>query len=973
MRKLIYLCYLIFVSSAMRIYAQCPRPTSFGTVAVVPASCPGNGLIAITGMTPSLSAAQYQFMLMNAAGTQVIKPWQNNDTIFSVEAGTYKLYARTICSNGFSDSLLRTPDIVVSNNYQPSNITGITVNNNDVCNDGKITIAGTGSTPRAYALVSSLNELDPPAGYVKPPSAYNVFDSLTGGIYYVRMYDRCGGYHTQAVNVPRQDSGAYIANSYTLNKYGCDSFRFSTSFYNLNKRNYRVWVNWPNGTTDTFNYSNATAESGSQTFGFGIRKLDSFYTAGTFPDNISTWPKNITVTVEDFCKNTSTKTYTINKPLVPRITTVNTNTGYGSNCDSIAVRFRISYTSGSLTSYTNVLWNNTVRYSLDDGATWRPGSSSSTYINTSDYLVLPRGGALTLKVAYCGDTLTQSFTTAAKPLMAVSLNEYNLGSCYTRSGISISGATNTNADSIRISILSQPAGANLTDTIIPYNSSTLYLSNWLNLPPGSYSVQLSDSGFVDCPSTIVRNITLSHPLQLNYSYYYDCNANLVIYTTSLYRSGSNQRLSSALKAVITDLSGNKISTTTYHAGTISGVTGDTTVIRIPATTMQNIPNGDYLLKVWVDRLANSPDNDTCNMTEQPFRKDEIFLNLSKSYKLNGCVEDAQTSTAIGLAEGGLAPYSWALFRDSIHISNLVAGPSASNIFNNLNTNNTYYLQVNDQCGRGNNIILNSSIARVPMYVNSHSLMPCVGDNVTLSVDRYDNVTYQWYKNNDLIPDATGNSFTLTNIQDPADSGRYKVSMKAGDCSIFSSEQLIDPGLCGQPLPLQLVAFFGYGSNRKAHLFWHTVNEKDHKGFYVERSSNGQHWEMLDFLPARGNNGIGKNEYSYTDNGISLPQYFYRLKSAGLDGSTEYSTVIHIRFTSGQPDLSVFPNPVTESYTRVYNAAQAPLDLYNAQGTLIRSFIPDSEQFRLDLSDLNPGIYLIKSRNDQQTVKLNVLH
>lgn len=973
MRKLSYLCYLILLSSTLQTYAQCPKPTAFGTISVVPSSCPGNGLIAVRSMTPAMSASQYQFMLMNAAGTQVVKPWQDNDTLFSLEAGTYKLYARTVCATGFSDSLLRSPDLIISNTYLPANITGITINHNDACNDGKMTIAGTGSSPRSYALVSSLNQPDPPAVYVKPPRSSNIFDSLTGGIYYVRMYDGCGGYHTQAVSVAKQDSGAYASATYTLNKYGCDSFRLGASFYNLNKKNYRVWVKWPNGTTDTFAYTNSTAESSTLSFGFGLRKLDSFYTAGKFPDNISGWPRNITVTVEDFCKNTSTRIFSINKPLTPRVTTISTNTGNGSNCDSIALRFGISYTTGALTSYTNVYWNNTVRYSLNNGLTWLTPLSTNSYSTTSDYLVLPRGTSTTLKVAYCGDTLTQVFTTAAKPVMAVSLSEYNLGACYSRSGIGISGTTNTSADSIRIKILAQPGGAHLTDTIIPYNTATIYLPSWLNLPTGTYSIRFSDSGFVDCPSTIVRNITLSYPLQLNYSYYYDCNANLVIYTTSLYRNASNMRLGSALKAVITDLSGNKVSTTTYHSGTTTGVTGDTTVIRIPNTTMQNIPNGNYLLKVWVDRLGSSIDNDSCNMTERSFRKDEVFLNLSKSYKLNGCIEDAQTSTAIGLAEGGLAPYSWSLFRDSIRVSNLVTGPVPGNIFNNLDVNRTYFLQVNDQCGRGNNIILNSSIARIPMYVNSHSLMPCVGDNVTMSVDRYDNVTYQWYKNDNLIAGATNNTLTLTNIQDPADSGKYKVSMKAGDCTLFSSEQLMDPGLCGQPLPLQLTAFFGYGSQQQAHIFWHTVNEKDHKGFYIEKSTDGQQWEILNFVPAKGNNSIIKNEYAYTDNAIRQQQYLYRLKAVGTDGSYEYSRVINIQFNTAQAVLSVFPNPVTESYTTVYNAANTPLDLYNAQGMFIRSFIPDNDQFRLNLADLNPGIYLIKSRNDQQAVKLNILH
>ena len=92
------------------------------------------------------------------------------------------------------------------------------------------------------------------------------------------------------------------------------------------------------------------------------------------------------------------------------------------------------------------------------------------------------------------------------------------------------------------------------------------------------------------------------------------------------------------------------------------------------------------------------------------------------------------------------------------------------------------------------------------------------------------------------------------------------------------------GGCGV-LPVSIFNFGGTIKRLQAYLNWSTASESNNKGFYVERSKDGQNFTSVGFVKGVGNsNKI--NNYSYTDatlKDINVTTTYYRLKQVDVDG------------------------------------------------------------------------------------------
>lgn len=94
-------------------------------------------------------------------------------------------------------------------------------------------------------------------------------------------------------------------------------------------------------------------------------------------------------------------------------------------------------------------------------------------------------------------------------------------------------------------------------------------------------------------------------------------------------------------------------------------------------------------------------------------------------------------------------------------------------------------------------------------------------------------------------------------------------------------------------------------NGIANLTWSTIGESNNKGFEVERSNNGNHFDSLTFIGSAGNFG---QRYQYTDFTPLPGDNYYRLKLTEATGRTSYSEVRHV-FVSGSNSILLYPNPV----------------------------------------------------------------
>ena len=107
------------------------------------------------------------------------------------------------------------------------------------------------------------------------------------------------------------------------------------------------------------------------------------------------------------------------------------------------------------------------------------------------------------------------------------------------------------------------------------------------------------------------------------------------------------------------------------------------------------------------------------------------------------------------------------------------------------------------------------------------------------------------------------------------------------------------------LPVNLVNFSGTPQKEGTLLEWSTAEEVNNNRFDIERSIDGDTYEVIASVPGKGNSILLTN-YLYTDKNL-FPVAYYRLKQVDLDGRFDYSKVVQVK-NDYAGKLMVYPNP-----------------------------------------------------------------
>jgi hypothetical protein len=95
------------------------------------------------------------------------------------------------------------------------------------------------------------------------------------------------------------------------------------------------------------------------------------------------------------------------------------------------------------------------------------------------------------------------------------------------------------------------------------------------------------------------------------------------------------------------------------------------------------------------------------------------------------------------------------------------------------------------------------------------------------------------------------------------------------------------------LPIELMFFNGMESNGNNLLYWATASEKDNDYFTLERSIDGNDWDVVSNIEAAGNSQEELN-YSYVDKSYKRGKVnYYRLSQTDFDGQKEYFNIVGI--------------------------------------------------------------------------------
>lgn len=168
------------------------------------------------------------------------------------------------------------------------------------------------------------------------------------------------------------------------------------------------------------------------------------------------------------------------------------------------------------------------------------------------------------------------------------------------------------------------------------------------------------------------------------------------------------------------------------------------------------------------------------------------------------------------------------------------------------------------------------------------------------------------------------------------------------------------------LPIELTRFELHPENGAAKLEWSTATEINNNYFSIERSKDGENWQVVGKQKSKAANGYSNKELDYyhldpsPEKGIS----YYRLKQIDFNGKYTYSAIKTLDNTQGVTPI-VFPNPFENNFNlTVISPAGSSIDytIYNALGEIVQQQheTQGDNGYFLKRIDINkgPGIYYV---------------
>lgn len=177
-----------------------------------------------------------------------------------------------------------------------------------------------------------------------------------------------------------------------------------------------------------------------------------------------------------------------------------------------------------------------------------------------------------------------------------------------------------------------------------------------------------------------------------------------------------------------------------------------------------------------------------------------------------------------------------------------------------------------------------------------------------------------------------------------------------------------------PLPVSLVDFQAILVNQSVVLNWETAQEKNNKGFYIERSENGKQWQVLGFVKSKADAGNSNSStlYSFTDNAAISGTNFYRLKQIDIDGKFDYSEMRMINIAATSTGVQLYPNPAKDAVTIAGLTAGKSIDIYNSIGQLVKSVMVNQSLVSLATADWAAGYYYIHTTDNTGKISVQKL-
>jgi Zn-dependent metalloprotease len=213
--------------------------------------------------------------------------------------------------------------------------------------------------------------------------------------------------------------------------------------------------------------------------------------------------------------------------------------------------------------------------------------------------------------------------------------------------------------------------------------------------------------------------------------------------------------------------------------------------------------------------------------------------------------------------------------------------------------------------------------------------------------------------------------TFIGVQ-PGETIRLRWELGTDGCGGWDGWYLDDVrvGTCAaRILPVEWIDFTAELQQKGVLLKWSTAAEENNAGFFIERSTDGQRFADLGFVPAEAASG---STYDYLDGDLPIraAYLYYRLRQEDLDGQVSYSSIREVKL---QPEeqWTVYPNPARTTCTLSFPAApflSAEVSLRDLNGRQLwrrTDWQPDADLI-IAVQNIPAGVYLIRIETDKNS-------
>lgn len=163
------------------------------------------------------------------------------------------------------------------------------------------------------------------------------------------------------------------------------------------------------------------------------------------------------------------------------------------------------------------------------------------------------------------------------------------------------------------------------------------------------------------------------------------------------------------------------------------------------------------------------------------------------------------------------------------------------------------------------------------------------------------------------------------------------------------------------LPIQLIKFTAEHQGNLVDIKWETSSEQNCDYYTVERSTDNVNFTAIGTVKGQSTTSL-VSQYPLEDKSINgLTRAYYRLRQTDLDGRSQYSKTILVKFDQTVTGFSVYPSPNNGVFNLKGNLQKVKqMQLLNLSGVMVRR-LPLQNQHAL--SDLTPGIYILQIIGD----------